>query len=120
MSDEHLLSRREFTAEWALAILATATITITGCGGDDDDPGTGPSGQGNEVGTVSANHGHEVTVSAAQITAGQAMSVTMIGPATHTHSISLTAAQVVAIGQNQQVSVTSTTDGGHSHTVTFN
>ncbi len=119
MSDEHLLSRREFTVEWALAILAGATITITGCG-DDDDPGTGPSGQGDEVGSISANHGHAVTISGAQIAAGGAITTELTAGNGHTHSISLTPAQVVAIGQNQQVSVTSTTDAGHNHTVTFN
>jgi hypothetical protein len=119
MSDEHLLSRREFTVEWALAILAGATITITGCG-DDDDPGTGPSGQGDEVGTISANHGHSVTITAAQITTGGALTPTLTTGNGHTHTISLTAAQVVSIGQNQRVSVDSTTNDGHNHTVTFN
>jgi hypothetical protein len=38
----------------------------------------------------------------------------------HTHTISLTAAQVVAIGQNQRVSGTSSTEAGHNHDVTFN
>jgi hypothetical protein len=33
MSDQNLLTRREFTVEWVLAVLAGATITITGCGG---------------------------------------------------------------------------------------
>ena len=35
MSDQNLLTRREFTVEWVLAVLAGATITITGCGGDE-------------------------------------------------------------------------------------
>ena len=119
MSDEHLLTRREFTLESALAILAAATITITGCGDDDDGPDNGPSGQG-EVGTISANHGHTVTLSTAQITAGGALQLTLTTGNGHTHTIDLTAAQVVAIGQNQQVSVTSTTNDAHNHTVTFN
>ena len=37
MSDQNLLTRREFTVEWVLAVLAGATITITGCGGDDNN-----------------------------------------------------------------------------------
>jgi hypothetical protein len=118
MPDEHFLTRREFTLESALAILGAATITITGCG-DDDDNGTGPSGQG-EAGTISANHGHQITITAAQITAGGALSLDIRGSATHPHTISLTAAQVASIGQNQQVSVVSTTEELHSHTVTFN
>ena len=84
-----------------------------------DDNGTGPSGQG-EVGTISVNHGHTVTITTAQITAGGALSVDIRGTADHPHTISLTAAQVVSIGQNQQVSVVSTTDDLHNHTVTFN
>ena len=121
MSDDNLLTRREFTVEWALAVLAGATITITGCGDDDDGPGTGPSAQGDEVATISANHGHAITLRAAQISAGQAlMTLDIRGSATHPHTIDLTAAQVVSIGQNQQVSVTSTNNDGHTHTVTFN
>ncbi len=81
MSDQHLLTRREFTLESALAILAAATITITGCGDDDDNERTGPSGQG-EVGTISVNHGHTATITAAQITAGGALSVDIRGTAT--------------------------------------
>jgi hypothetical protein len=118
MSDEHLLTRREFTLESALAILSAATITITGCG-DDDEPDTGPSGQG-EVGTISENHGHSVAITSAQITAGGALTATLTTGNGHTHTIDLTAAQVVAIGQNQRVSVTSTTNEAHNHTVTFN
>jgi hypothetical protein len=122
MSDD-LLTRREFTLESALAILSAATITISGCGGDDDNnPTTNPSPSStNHPGTISANHGHEVTITAAQLTAGGAlMSLTIQGQATHPHTITLTAAQVASIGQNQRVSVDSTTDQAHSHTVTFN
>ena len=118
MSDENLLTRREFTLESALAILSAATITITGCG-DDDEPTTTPSAQ-DEAGTISENHGHTVTITSAQITAGGALTATLTTGNGHTHTINLTAAQVVSIGQNQRVSVTSSTDAGHSHTVTFN
>ena len=38
MSDENLLTRREFTVESALAMLAGVTITIAGCGDDDEPP----------------------------------------------------------------------------------
>ena len=54
MSDENLLTRREFTVESALAMLAGVTITISGCG-DDDNPGstpTPPPASGGKTGTV--------------------------------------------------------------------
>jgi VCBS repeat-containing protein len=122
MSDEHQLSRREFTVEWALAMLAGATITISGCGGDDDNPTANPSPQpGSHPGTISANHGHEVTITAADVNAGTGKTaLTIRGSATHSHTIDLSAAQIVSIGQNQRVSVTSTSEDAHNHTVTFN
>jgi hypothetical protein len=120
MSDENLLTRREFTLESALAILSVATITITGCGDDDNDSPTGPSGSGDKTGTISANHGHRATITAAQITTGGLVSLDIRGDATHPHTVSLTAAEVTSIGTNVTVSKTSTTDDGHSHAVTFN
>jgi hypothetical protein len=123
MSDQNLLTRREFTVEWVLAVLAGATITITGCGGDDDNSNgvTNPTPQaGDKAGVISANHDHTVTVTAAQITAGNAVTATLTTGNGHTHTIGLTAAQVVSIGQNQRVSGTSSTEAGHNHDVTFN
>jgi hypothetical protein len=123
MSDQNLLTRREFTLESALAILSAATITITACDGDDDNnnPTTSPTPQaGTRTGTVSANHGHTAQVTAAQITAANTISVDIRGNATHPHTIQLTGAQLTTIGANGQVSVVSTTDDGHNHTVTFN
>jgi hypothetical protein len=119
LEHNHSISRREFSRESVLAMLAGVVITITGCG--DDNP-TGPSGgSGTDVnGVVSANHGHRATVTGVQITAANAVSLDIRGDADHTHTVTLTAAQIVQIGNRQQVVVTSTTDAGHQHTVTFN
>jgi hypothetical protein len=115
------ISRREFTRESVLAMLAGVAITITGCGDDDNDSPTGPTTSSNVTGTVSANHGHVATVTGAQITAAGAIaSLDIRGQADHPHTVSLTANQVTQIGNRQQVVVTSTTDAGHQHTVTFN
>jgi hypothetical protein len=119
LEPNRLLSRREFSRESVLAMLAGVVITITGCGDDDDSNPTGPSDVG-VIGTVSANHGHVATVTGAQITAGGAVNLDIRGQADHTHTVALTAAQVVQIGNRQQVVVTSTTTTDHLHTVTFN
>ena len=116
LEHNRLLSRREFSRESVLAMLAGVVITITGCG--DDEP-TAPTG-GGVTGTVSANHGHVATVTGAEITAGGAVNLDIRGQADHTHTVALTAAQVVQIGNRQQVVVTSTTNTDHLHTVTFN
>jgi hypothetical protein len=125
------IGRREFTVEAVLAMLSGAVITISGCGGSSyNNPTptptttpttTVPPASGDRHGAISANHGHVATITGAQITAGQALiGLDIQGQASHAHSISLSAAQVVSIGANQQVSVTSTNNSGHDHTVTFN
>ena len=120
MSNDNLLNRREFTLETALAILGAATITITGCGDDDNDSPTGPSGSGAKTGTISENHGHTATITAAQISAGGVLSLDIRGQADHPHTVAVTAAEVTSIGTGTRVSKTSTTDNAHSHAVTFN
>jgi len=117
-NEGNLVTRREFTLEWAMAILSAATITIS-CGGDDK-PTTTPTPSGDHTGTVSANHGHIATVTAVRISAGAGFSLDIRGNADHTHTVDLTSAEVASIGANAQVSKLSTTDNFHNHTVTFN
>jgi hypothetical protein len=42
------------------------------------------------------------------------------GTASHPHTVAITQAELAQIAANQRVSKSSTTDSGHSHTVTFN
>ena len=70
MSNDHFLSRRAFTVESVLAILATATITMTGCDGEVDLGPSPPAGA--REGVVSANHGHRAIVESAQLNANAA------------------------------------------------
>ena len=117
MSD-HLLTRREFTLESALAILSAATITIS-CG-DDDKPSSPSPTMSDKNGTVSANHGHVAIVTSAQLTSPTTISLNIQGQATHAHTVDLTANEVSSIAANVQVAKLSTTDQAHNHTVTFN
>ena len=124
-TNERELSRREFSLEALAALFAGVVITVTAC---DDDGGSvvvGPGGSGSETGAVSANHGHEATVSSAELTAGNAVTRDIRGSADHPHIVSLSAAEIVQIRDGQRVTTTSTTDasaafGIHSHVVTFN
>jgi hypothetical protein len=112
------MTRREFTLEWAMAVLGAATITISGC--SDDSTPTTPSPSGDVQGSVSANHGHVAVVRAAQLSSMTAIPVDIRGNATHPHLIELTVSQLSTISGGGRVSVVSSTDDGHSHTVTFN
>lgn len=120
------MGRREFTLEACLAILSGVAITITGsgCGSSNSSP-SGPSNvpptaSGDKVGDISNNHGHTATITAAQLSAGNAVTIQLTLGSGHTHSLSLGADQIVAIAANQRVSGQSTTNSGHNHTVTFN
>lgn len=132
MDDAKTLDRRTFTLEAALAILGGVTITISACGGSSYNPGTPstpapnptpnptPTPAGDKAGSVSVNHGHTAVITAAELTAGGALSLDIRGEADHTHSVSLSAAEIMAIAANQRVSVSSSSEQAHNHTVTFN
>ena len=121
MSHDNLLTRREFTVQSALAMLAGVTITISGCG--DDAPPAPSQMPTDKTGTVSTDAGHTHTgavITAAQLTAGNAISLTLTGSTTHTHTVSLSQAELTQISAGTRVQKTSSTDNTHSHTVTFN
>ena len=120
----HALTRREFTVDSIMALLAGVTITVSGCGGYTSSPTAPttptPTGTQDVAGAISANHGHVATVASARITAPDAVSLNIQGTATHNHVVSLTADQIRAIGARTQVVAQSTNDAGHDHMVTFN
>ena len=117
------LDRREFTRLSLLSMLGGIVITVSGCGGGSDGPGA-PSNPGDgEEGAISANHGHRVRITSAELTAGGQLTLSLggaTGVPDHSHTVSLTAAEVVSIRDGGRVSKTSTAEEAHQHTVTFN
>ncbi len=125
------LDRRKFTLATAMAMLAGVAITITeACGSSYNSPtssgGTGGTGgstgtaTGDKTGTISNNHGHVAVITAAQLNAGGDLVLNIQGTATHNHTVSLTGADLSSIAAGTKVAHDSSTDFGHSHTVTFN
>lgn len=129
-SDMRKIDRREFTAASVMALLSGVAITVSGCGGGYDSPAapsapSGPSNgstssSGDRAGVITANHGHTATVTAAQVTTANAVTLNIQGSANHPHTLELSAADVQAIGNGQRVSRISSSDQAHTHTVTFN
>jgi hypothetical protein len=123
IENNDLITRREFTVEAAMALLAGVTITVSGCGGSSE-PSTPtsptPAASGNVAGSITANHGHTATINSMQISAAGAITLDIQGTATHPHTVALTADEVRAIGARTRVSKTSSSDDGHTHMVTFN
>jgi hypothetical protein len=122
------IGRREFTAAGILALLSGVTVTVWGCGSDSSSPSSPsptPAPSGDLSGSISANHGHTATITAAELSAKNAVTLDIRGSAAHTHSVELSASDVASAAAGQRVSKTSSTDpstafGTHSHLVTFN
>ena len=113
------IGRRDFTLQAALALLAGVVITIDGCGGSSSNP-MAPATVVNDVhGTISANHGHVATITGAQITAANAVSLDIQGTATHAHTVEITQADLRSLQSRQAVTKDSTNNSSHQHTVTF-
>jgi hypothetical protein len=116
------LSRRTFTLEAALALLAGCVITISDACSNDTSPANPTPIDIN--GLISSNHGHVAVVAGAQITAGNAVALNIQGTAAHPHTLSLSQADLQTLKNRQAVSKDSSNDlsaifGLHTHAVTF-
>lgn len=68
--------------------------------------------------TIGNNHGHVLVVSKAEVVAGVEKTYDIMGTATHTHSVTVTAAMFAQLqGGTTQMTVSSTTT--HSHPITI-
>ncbi len=71
------------------------------------------------VGSVSANHGHSITVSTADVAAGVEKQYDIQGSSAHNHVVTVSESAFASLANNQQISVNSTTGDGHTHSVTI-
>ncbi len=115
------MDRREFLAKAGLAATwAAISVRISGCASDEGNPlGGGNDGVDGDV-TFDAGHRHSVFISDAAIAAGNAVTLTLSNSSGHSHQVTLSAQQVMDIGEGTQVVAISTNDDGHTHVVSFN
>lgn len=114
-SSAEWIDRREFLGHAFLAFLSGVAVTVSGCGTTG-----GSSGTSDVQGAISGNHGHIAVITAAQLSQGQALVLSIQGNAAHNHTVSLSAQQVAGVRQGSTVSVVSGVGDGHTHQVTFN
>jgi len=119
------LDRRDFTVRSLMAMLGGVVVTVNGCGGGGggNDSPTGGSPvpvAGGVTGAISSNHGHRATITAAQLSAGDMVVLSIRGDATHDHSVELSADEIVQIAGGQRVLKRSSNEDSHFHEVTFN
>jgi hypothetical protein len=101
-----------------MALLAGVTVTITGCGSDN---GAAPSPPvSDRTGEVTNNHGHAVTITAAQQTSGGGVTLNIQGTGSHDHMLELTAAEVATIRAGMRLVKDCAMMRSHAHTITFN
>lgn len=69
--------------------------------------------------TITANHGHSLAVSAGDVAAGAEKSYSIQGSSGHPHTVVVTAAMFADLQQSKPVTVDSSEDADHMHTVTI-
>jgi hypothetical protein len=113
---------------------SVVTLLAQGCGGGGYGAGgTSSAGAGSMYSIVTAcgpititnNHGHELTISVADLDSTSSRTYSIAGTANHDHTITLSPSQFGMLKAGDQVMVTSTvTDaapyGPHSHDVAIN
>ncbi len=107
-------------------LVVLPAYSLVNCSSSDDssdDPNPNQNGQSNctDNGTVSSigsNHGHTLTVSVADVQSGAEKTYSIQGSSSHDHSVTLTAANFNSLQNNNSITVSSTNDDGHTHSVT--
>lgn len=128
------MDRKEFIKKTSAGILiGIPVVSMIGCSSSDDsvvqqddgpdpDPDPDPTANCLQNGTdsqISANHGHSLNVSKEDVAAGVEKTYTLSEASTdqHIHQVTLTAANFTALKGNSDITVSSTSNSGHSHSV---
>jgi len=121
------MTRKEFfgtVVSWSIGALGLTTLAAsTGCGGSSstsvDAPASGANcvQNGTNV-TIASNHGHVMMVSKGDVAAGVDKTYDITGTASHSHSVTITAALFAKLATNMSVMATSTVGNGHTHDIT--
>lgn len=106
------------TTRRELLIGAASLALVPACGGGSTtsmtDAASGPSC----TSQITANHGHVLTVAGADLSQVRDHTYNIQGSADHTHSVTITQADIGTLASGGTVTVTSTLGGGHTHDCT--
>ncbi|MEO6280932.1 hypothetical protein [Roseateles sp.] len=101
----------------------TVLLLLQACGGGGSDsaaspaPTNGLSSCSSTGAAISGNHGHSLSIQAADLNSTSALSYSIQGSASHAHMITLSPTQLASLKAGQSVTITSTTDSSHDHSV---
>ena len=120
------MNRKTFLKKTAGAMLvAVPAYSILGCSSSDngsETPDPDPKSEADCIAngtaaSIGGNHGHTITVSKADVQAALDKTYAIQGSSGHGHSCTLTAANFNSLKSKTAISVTSTNDDGHTHTI---
>ena len=120
------MDRKTFIQKTASAMLiAIPAYSLLGCSSSDDggenqipDPNANSDCLANGTAvSIGSNHGHSLIVSKADVQSGAAKTYSIQGTSGHDHSVNLTAGNFTTLKSNANISVTSSNDDGHTHSV---
>ena len=103
---------------------ASVVLLIQACGGGGSDtpaaagPGAGPVSMGC-TDMIAANHGHVLTITAADLDSATDKVYDIQGSAAHSHGVTLTVANLRALKAGNLVNVVSSTTSAHEHGVSI-
>jgi hypothetical protein len=91
----------------------TVTCTISA----PPPPPAATCSRGATAASISANHGHSLTVSKADVAARVTKTYSIQGASSHGHQVTINAAQFAQLKSGRSISVTSSLALSHAHTV---
>jgi hypothetical protein len=137
----HMMTRLQFLR--SLAQLGLAAVVIPACTKDDGTPPAPDAGTNNArpdapatstadaavdapimptctatTTTIASNHGHMITVSAADVSAGVDKTYAIQGGSLHPHTVLITAASFATLRELGTLTVMTSMDANHRHMVT--
>jgi len=107
--------------------LAVPAYALLSCSSSSDDSNSNPQPTGGNPdclakGTksnIEGNHGHNITVSSADVSAGDEKTYNITGSSGHSHNVTVSSANFTTLKSNQQIFITSTSGDSHTHNVTI-
>lgn len=116
------MNRKSFIKRAAGAtLIAVPLVSVLSCSDSEPDPNPDKEdclANGTDV-TVGSNHGHTLTVSKGDVSAGTEKVYSIDGSAGHGHDVTVSASDFTKLKSNQPVQVTSTSGSSHTHSITI-
>lgn len=120
------MKRIEFIKKAGISMLVTLpALTHVACSDENDNPVPGPGNnldpnclENGTKTTIGSNHGHSLVVSINDINAGTEKIYSIQGTSGHNHEVTLTSDNFQSLKDNNSITVSSTNDDGHIHSVT--